>query len=372
MRHSFLCFFFLTLSVVCLGQANPIYKSIDTKALAIPDSSTKSIEGLANYFNVTFTTPKEKVRAVYIWLAKNIQYDVANMFVIDFYEKKEEKIKKILSARKGICSGYSYVFTDVCSKMNIRAYTVIGYTTYGGVEHYVPHAWAAAKIDSSWCMFDPTWGAGYAEDGKFIAEVNEDWFMQPPASFVESHMPFDPMWQFLNTPVTNEEFKSGISMRAAPDRYFDYEDSIARYEKMNDIDKSITASSRVEKNGVTNSLVFDRLAHYKIEIEHYKNKRTTDLYNKATANVNESINDYNRFVNYRNHNFTPKKSESEIRRMISVPETKIKEAENLLKEITEPSENITSLMEALKGSIDNLSSQIREQKVFLNQYFKKK
>ena len=79
------------------------YSVIDKKALLLPDSLTKNTSDIAKYILANFKTNNEKVRAVFIWIATNIAYDVENMFAINFYEKREDKISKPLINRKGIC-----------------------------------------------------------------------------------------------------------------------------------------------------------------------------------------------------------------------------------------------------------------------------
>jgi len=64
----------------------------------------------------TFKTDNEKVRGIFVWVAGNIQYDIENMFAINFYERKEDKILKPLKTRKGICENYAALFNDICLK----------------------------------------------------------------------------------------------------------------------------------------------------------------------------------------------------------------------------------------------------------------
>src|SRR5712675_3659434 len=68
------------------------YAAIDKKALLIPDSLTRSTEGISSYINANFHSNPEKVRAAFIWVASSIRYDVPNMYAINYYEKKEDKI----------------------------------------------------------------------------------------------------------------------------------------------------------------------------------------------------------------------------------------------------------------------------------------
>jgi transglutaminase/protease-like cytokinesis protein 3 len=139
------------------SAVNP-YSITDKKALQLPDSLTNSTDNLASYINSNFKTDNEKVRAIFIWVATNIQYDIENMFALNFYEKKEEKISKPLRTRKGICENYASLFCDICLKTGVKSFVIEGYTKQNGFTDNIPHAWCAALVDSSWFLFDPTWG----------------------------------------------------------------------------------------------------------------------------------------------------------------------------------------------------------------------
>jgi transglutaminase/protease-like cytokinesis protein 3 len=115
----------------------------------------KTSDAIANYIVTNFKTDKDKSRAIFIWIVSNIQYDIDNMFAINFYEKKEDKISKTLKTRKGICENYAFLFTDICMKSGIKSFVIEGYTKQNGFADYIPHAWSAALIDSSWFLFDP-------------------------------------------------------------------------------------------------------------------------------------------------------------------------------------------------------------------------
>src|SRR6185369_3946517 len=88
---------------------NP-YELTDKKALEIPESQATTIQGLEDYIKANFKTDSDKVRAIFIWTASNIQYDIDNMFALNFHEKREEKACKSLKSKKGICENYAAIF----------------------------------------------------------------------------------------------------------------------------------------------------------------------------------------------------------------------------------------------------------------------
>ncbi len=356
-----------------VAQKTPInnYSAIDKKALLIPDSLTKTTNKIANFITANFKNDADKTRAIFIWVATNIRYDVENMFAINLHEKKEEQISKPLLTKKGICINYASLFNDICLKSGIESFIITGYTKQNGYTAYIPHAWCAARVDSTWFLFDPTWGSGYLNDGKFYPKINNDYYKVDPSTLIKSHMPFDYLWQFLNYPISNQEFKEGKTQQNKSKSYFNFIDSIQVYEQLNHIDQLISSAYRVEKNGVSNSLIYDRLQHLKLEIEHDKQNKAVNLYNSAVADYNEGINDFNTFIKYKNNQFTPKKTDIEIQNMIDVADNKIKESQIKLGQIMNPDENILNMKNQLSKSIENISTQVKEQQNWLKLYFSK-
>jgi hypothetical protein len=368
---STLLFILTTQTIFAQKTTSNEFAAIDKKALQLPDSLTKTTDQIARYINSNFVTDGEKSRAIFIWVASNIQYDIDNMFAINFYEKKEDKIEKPLRTRKGICENYASLFTDICIKSGIKSFVIEGYTKQNGFAAYIPHAWSAALIDSSWFLFDPTWGSGYVSDGKFFKKINNDDYKASPATLIKSHIPFDYMWQFLNYPITNQEFYEGKTQQNKAKPYFNFIDSIQLYEKQNHIDQLISSAYRVEKNGVKNSLVFDRLRHLKLEIENDRQTKTVNLYNSAVADYNDGINEFNDFINYRNKKFIPMKTDPEIQTMIDVAVSNLKEAKNKLGQISNADANTTNMIKQLTKSIDDVSIHVTEQQDWLKVYFSK-
>ncbi len=376
MKSKCLTYFLLLFCLGGFGQkttpkaVNP-YASIDKKALQIPDSLTKTTDGIASYINSTFSNENDKARAIFIWVATNIQYDYENMFAINFYEKKEEKISKPLKTRKGICENYAYLFNDICLKSGIKSFVIEGYTKQNGFTDYIPHAWCSARIDSTYFIFDPTWGSGGVINGKFVKQINNYYFKALPSSIIKSHMPFDYLWQFLNYPITNQEFYDGKVQQNKSKPFFNYLDSIKEYEKLSKIEQLIASAGRTERNGVKNSMIFDRLAHIKMEIAHYNQERTVNSYNSAVSEYNDGINLLNDFIQYRNKQFNPAKTDKELQEMVDSPYLKLSEAKSKLNEIKGDTANVTMSLTSINKSIDDAIIHVNEQKDFVKQYLSK-
>lgn len=360
----------LGLNITLNAQKNNEYSAIDKVMVQIPDSLTKTTQGIADYVKLNFSKPNDQSRAIFIWIAKNIQYDIDNMFAINFYQKTNEIIDKVLKTKKGICMSYAELFNDIANKIGIKTYVISGYTKQNGFVDYIPHAWCASMIDSVWFLFDPTWGSGYIQNGKFVKQINNYYFKAKPEQIVKSHMPFDPLWQFLNYPITNQEFYEGETQINNKKDFFNFVDTLQLFEKQSEIEQLITSSNRIEKNGVKNSLVFDRLQHNKREIEYYNNKKIVDSYNSAVNSFNNGINLLNVFIDYRNKQFTPKRSDAEIKKMVDTVDCLFNQAKLQLNTLKNPDSNLATSITQLNKSLNDATVNLNDQKAFVDKYLK--
>jgi hypothetical protein len=206
--------------------------------------------------------------------------------------------------------------------------------------------------------------------------MNDFYFMTLPELLIKSHMPFDPLWQFLDYPVTNQEFYEGNFSVKKNKPYFDYNDTLQKFINQADIERLVSSTRRIEQNGVRNSMIFDRLQHNRREIEYFIKKQEVDRINESVAVFNEAVNLYNdginrlnEFIRYRNNQFNPKRSDPEIRQMLQEPESVLNEARKKLNEIKYTDSNVATSILQLNKSMDEAVINLNEQKVFLNKYF---
>jgi hypothetical protein len=358
---------------------NP-YAKVDALALQLPDSDSRDVSRIARYVDTHFSTPTERTRAIFIWIAENIDYDVVNMFALNFYEDTAEKIAKPLRTRRGICENYASLFTAVCNQAGIRSVVVEGYTKQRGFVGYIPHAWSAAFIDGSWYLFDPTWGSGYVENNKFVRKINESYFKATPESFIGTHIPFDPLWEFLYYPVTTEDFFNGKTGVDKTKPYFNFPDSIRAYETMSTVERERMAADRIEKNGVRNSATADMIRHLRVDVENYKRQaeadrqnRIVDAANTALRTYNNAINRFNEFINYRNAKFKPEKPDAEIRQMLDTADHELQRAKTEAAAIvlTSADTRYEQPLKQLQSGIAEMEPHVREQQEWLTKYFGK-
>ena len=373
MRQRFFLIFLCVFLQSTFSQNKPVdgYSAIDKKALQMSNSQTTSTDLIASYIIKNFKTEKEKARAIFIWIASNIRYDIDNMYNIRYNEDDSIKITRTLLTRKGVCENYSALFCDICVKVGLKSFQISGYTKQNGVVANLTHAWCAVRIDGNWYLFDPTWGSGYLSNGKYVRKVDEAYFMAKPSGMIGSHMPFDYLWQFLNYPITHQEFIDGkiASGKARP--YFSFKDSIQAYEKQDEIGRLISTANRIEKNGVRNVHVFNRLREIKQQIETVRHNEIVGIFNSAVSDCNEGINSLNAFINFRNKQFTPQKTDLEIRSMIDIAFELLNKSKLKINQIQSDDLEMSNLVQNLRRTIEDTLNQLKDQQNWLSEYLKK-
>jgi hypothetical protein len=367
MKNVYLLFFFF-FSLLSFGQVKSGYALIDSKMAAISDNSSISVETIATYINANFKTDNDKIRAAFYWTTSNISYDVANMLRVDFDETEQAKISKTLQTRKGVCSHYASVFKAISKGIGIESYIISGYTKQSGEVDNLAHAWTAGKIDGCWYIFDPTWGAGYVNNGKFYKKLNNAYFKVEPAKIIASHIPFDYLWQFLNYPITNREFYESKTQLNKAKKYFDFEKEIAKCKSSSEIDQLFEAAARIEKNGLKNAMILERYESKKEQLVYLRQNRNIDKLNSIVIEMNKAVVLLNDFIHYRNTKFKPVFSDEEINSMIQIPREKLVKCQKDIYSVgTVGSEN-TSNLASIKKTIGLALAQAEGHALFVEAY----
>ncbi|MEI7661032.1 MAG: transglutaminase domain-containing protein [Bacteroidota bacterium] len=377
MNKAILLLFFCSLFITGASpQTKTDYSHPDAVARAAPDSAGKSILSLSGYFNSNLHSGRELIRAFYYWTANNIVYDVRNMFTFRSDDDPAKIISRTLLERKAVCQGYSGVFHELCKNAGIESYIVLGYTKQNGRVVSVNHAWVLARIDTGWYFFDPTWGSGFLTEGRFIRKFTNEYFMVPPALFITSHMPFDPLWQCLNFPLNSRNFNDGIFPRTDTCSYFSFGDSIAAYGQLSLAEQYSATFRRVAGNGVTNGSLYEYQRYLQQNMEVERINRQNDIQNEMVIRFNDAVAHYNKasllfndYIVYWNHQFKPAKPDDVIRKMLDTCGYHLALAGSILSEIAPREENLMQNKEILLKAVHENQRHVDEQNLFLKDYF---
>jgi len=370
MKNIYLLLFFL-FSILSFGQANVGYTLVDAKMAAIPAKAANSTEEIAKYINANFKTENDKIRAVFYWTASNISYDVENMFAVNITETPQDRITKTLKTKKGICGDYAAIFSEIANLVGIKSVVVEGYTKQDGKVATLAHAWSAAKIENKWYLFDPTWGSGYVNNNKYTRKINNGHFKVAPSKMINSHMTFDYLWQFIDYPITNQEFIAGKIQINKTKKNFDFESEITKYEALPKIDQFFESAQRIEKNGIKNQLISQAYTYAKMSWNTERENENGAKYNAIVNQYNEAINELNDFIYYRNNKFKPILSDDEIKAKIQNPIEKFKKCQEFLFRIGSIGSENAASVSALKKSVADALVQAETHLEFVHNYLSK-
>jgi hypothetical protein len=319
--------FFLSFLVFCsvgvFGQNKPSYSWIDSKMAGIPVAATTSISGITDYIAANFKTDDERLRASFIWVASNINYDVATMETIDFSDSPEQKVLKTLKLRKGVCIHYAEVFDAIVKQLGFESKIVEGYTKQFGQVSSLSHAWNIVKSNGKWYFFDPTWAAGTVNKKVFTKKLNTSYFKTPPATMVLTHMPFDYLWQLSNAPISNRRFITGNPKSHLKISNFDCMATIESLNSKSEEIKLFEEIKRIEASEIISPLIESYWSTKKMELAGLRNNGAVEKMNAIIEESNAATALFNDFIFYRNKHFKPMSSDEALLAMITTPKEKV-------------------------------------------------
>jgi len=150
----------LAVGSYALGQA-------DSAALTAPKLSRKvelDPQSLVQALIAGKTTDKEKLTAIFVWVASNIHYDYRQYFSGKGTSTATE-IRTILRRKRAICFQYADLMNALCAIADIHSVTVPGYAKdrlfdINDSVYFDNHAWNAVMLDKRWYLYDVTWASG--------------------------------------------------------------------------------------------------------------------------------------------------------------------------------------------------------------------
>lgn len=214
MKLKFVVFILMLLETL-LCFSNNIYKEYN---YAQVDSIARSIkyngnlDELVSNLTKSFTAEHLKARSIYTWITANIDYDCVGL-------KGEKKIVykplEVLSSKLTVCSGYSFLFQEMCSKANLECVVITGWSKSFKKQlrkinwKNSNHAWNAVKLKGKWELIDVTWSSGHTKGSckEYIRSFADIYFCMAPNLMILQHYPEDEKWK-LGASISKEEFEN--------------------------------------------------------------------------------------------------------------------------------------------------------------------
>ena len=379
---------YLIAGLICLSLSSALYaqttlkKPVKQAPVAvisispIPDSVTVSATALAKYLVTHNTSQLEVLRSLYAWMSSHITYDVVNTYKPDYYKDTADAVDKTLRTRTAVCQGYASLFMETARKAGIPAWLVSGYPMKDGKPDVASHAWVAVFTDSKWLLIDPTWGAGYVNNNKYQAKLNWSYFLVPPAAFIKTHVPFDPLFQFLEHPLRHDEIRDGKWTAARDNPPFAYKDTLAAFAGMSALKQAGNSLARIERYGITNQMITVELSYLQNVIANGKLQEDVNAQNSQvnkmngiSSRLNEVTNAFNEYIVFKNQQFSPSKPDNEIREWIDGMAAQLGDIGKLLDEV-KPDPAYNGNMAEMRTAAGGLKQRVTEEQAFVTKYLK--
>ncbi|TDH28582.1 hypothetical protein EXU57_00450 [Segetibacter sp. 3557_3] len=336
----------------------------DRVALSIPKKDTYSTEGISNYVKSHFTSDSDRVRALFVWVANNIVYDVERLRTRSPLEKIP--LTDVLKSRRAVCQGYAELLVELFRTCNIKGVLVPGYTkVQDGTIADLSHAWVAAQLNDKWYLFDPTWSSGMVKDLQFTKRFTNRFYKVAPEEMIKDHMPFDPMYQFLNYPVLYDEFNSGNAEIKTSKPFFNYTDTITHFNSLDTLNQFISAARRINNNGEKKPIVNEMLTVLT------KNQRAGESklgYTGAVSEFKQATDIFNKYIAHKNQRFTSVRDDLEIRGMMDSVLRHIQNAYAMLSTVLANTDEQKRLLTDINAALFRFNSRVNDENSFLKKY----
>ncbi len=353
----------LVISVPGYGQKD--YSSIDKNSERVPDSLATYAE-IAQFLTKDLSSDEDKARAIYYWIARNIEYNLPQLYLNKRYFSTEEIILEVLQNRSGVCQHYSELFHAMARSADLTSYVITGYTrnVFDRIDEF-SHSWNAIQLDSNFYMIDVTWAAGYVQDGKYVHKFRDAFFLKTPVEFLQDHMPFDPIWQCIDNPLTYEDFLSRNYKKLEVPGAYNFIDSISLFEELSKPEQLDHSNRRIRENKPNNSLIRNRIDENILQISYWN-------YIRAIDTLNSGIENYNEYISLKNWQFrNPKTEDSRIKELIDHASSGVYAANDMMYRLFSSNQELNDLIVEQRNRMPAIISDIEREKDFVDRYLRK-
>lgn len=305
----------------------------------------------ADYAFKKFDNDLDRFSFVYDWICRNVNYDTDSALYFNWSATHDNKIEATLRRKKGVCENYASLLADISGRMFIPAYVVHGFPARrtGSVDD--SHAWVAVNMNNDWLLCDPTWDATGNDKRKY--------FLSSPQQFIDTHIPFDPMWQLLERP---------LYLNYNGKEKYNYRDSIAAFLRQDSLQQLLSTQQRIKQSDIRNNMSnnWERLNNMNIAI--IAGEKDEQLYNEAVKLYNDALRSYNSFIAFRNNGFRPTLTDDKVNAMLSPVGDLLKQANERIRKLGSIRENFQYDPSQLSAQMEALQVKTEKQQQFLREY----
>ena len=191
------------------------YSLVDNKVISFGRLDSLNVAQIADTLTREFAERDQKARAIFTWIAMNIEPDLR---ATKSNDNKKILPELVIASRKTTPLGYATLVQEMMSRANIRCLTVDGYLKrnagdIGNPPDEFNHAWNVVQLGQSaseWYYLDAFLAAGSIDTkySRFIKKFTSEYFFTDRSVFNLQHYPDNTAWLFGPGPKSVKEFYS--------------------------------------------------------------------------------------------------------------------------------------------------------------------
>jgi len=317
----------------------------------------------------------DTIRSIFDYVADEIQYDTEKAQMLQpsyqLHWSSKSVVLETIRRRKGVCEHYAELFNALLRRAGYESYTVSGYVKGPTkINDKVAHAWNAVRTSKGWYLYDPTWSSGTVDGNfQFVKDLNYTWYKVLPREFILTHIPFDPIWQLLNPPLSNHQIKANDFTSVKSNNY-NFQDSITA-----DISKPenlalISRLARIQSAGITNKLIEQYTKNLERNISYNTLSENLKLVNNSLSSV---IIQYNIYITAKNKQFRkPQWSDPQLSNTMDLLKSNVQSCAALLETIKSQEPDAIRYIAELKTKISETEKSISAEDEFVSKYLSTK
>ncbi|MGK7391156.1 MAG: transglutaminase domain-containing protein [Candidatus Cyclobacteriaceae bacterium M2_1C_046] len=310
----------------------------------------------------------DTIESLFKYVATSVSYDTRFKDAPPQYHSYDEVLEDVLEDKKGVCMHYATLFDALCKYYGYRSYMIGGYTKFMNQEPgTVPHAWNAVEIDGEWYLFDPTWAAGYVVNDKFIKQYEPElWYKKDPQGFIYSHIPFDPVFQFLENPISHHTVADGTYK---PGQTINLSALLQEYETSTETVRLERSLERIDEAGITNHLIANKKEFIQEQLSIHSHNEYIYAFSDGSNLLTDAQKEYERYLLAKKKLFK-KSSEAELHMLLQSSSQKLKTAYNQFVSLKITNRQLQKSVKEKIAISDQLLAVIEQEEIFFNKYQK--
>ena len=258
-------------------------------AVDIPARYTATVDGLAAYIGEHYSGVEARLWALYSWEASRLRYNMAKRDVQLSFSDPDELAAWTLKNGEGVCANFASLFYAVAKRLGVEAYLIGGYSVTHNNVRDDGHEWVGCIIDQKPYFFDPTWGGGYMlNEAQYVHRLDPTYFMVEPARMVRTHMPEDPLFQFLDYPHYYDEIDNPGADVPVP-VFFNWRDSLVAYNAQDSLARLGGQLARMRGNGFANDWIAGEILRLQHNYEVVLLNRQVNVFNQCVERSNKLV-----------------------------------------------------------------------------------